>query len=333
MGDVAMTVPVLQALTRQYPDLHITVLTRPFFSPMFLELSNVKVYGADLKGKHKGLFGLWRLYRELKGLGFGAVVDLHNVLRTKILRVFFFLGGIPFFQIDKGRRAKRRLTRGTNKVFLQLKTTHQRYADVFAQMGFPLDISNVPVLPKGPFSPKLKDLVGPKDRKWLGIAPFAAFPGKQYPLEMIKNVIEALLNTKEYTVMLFGGGAHEAQLLQTLANGHQGCINVCGKFSFAEELVLISHLDALLAMDSGNGHLAAIYGVPVISLWGVTHPYAGFAPFGQPMENSLMADRKAYPLIPTSVYGNRYPEDYAHAIATIPVKEVVLKIHQVCQVK
>ena len=58
-------------------------------------------------------------------------------------------------------------------------------------------------------------------------------------------------------------------------------------------------------MDSGNGHLAAMYGIPVITVWGVTHPYAGFAPFLQPEENSITADREQFPLIPTSVYGNK----------------------------
>ncbi|HBC05033.1 MAG TPA: ADP-heptose--LPS heptosyltransferase RfaF, partial [Aequorivita sp.] len=51
-----------------------------------------------------------------------------------------------------------------------------------------------------------------------------------------------------------------------------------GKLTFEEELALISNLDLMLSMDSGNGHLAAMYGVPVVTLWGVTHPYAGFVP-------------------------------------------------------
>ncbi len=58
MGDVAMTVPVLRALTTQYPELKITVVTRAFFKPFFQDLKNVSVYTADFKGKHKGVLGL-----------------------------------------------------------------------------------------------------------------------------------------------------------------------------------------------------------------------------------------------------------------------------------
>ena len=81
--------------------------------------------------------------------------------------------------------------------------------------------------------------------------------------------------------------------------------------------------------DSGNGHLAAMYGVPVVTLWGVTHPYAGFVPFNQPESNQLMADRKKYPLIPTSIYGNKYPPNYELVMNTIPPETVVSKVEKV----
>ena len=59
-------------------------------------------------------------------------------------------------------------------------------------------------------------------------------------------------------------------------------LNIAGKLSFKEELELIRSLDVMVSMDSGNAHLAAMQDVKTITLWGVTHPYAGFAPFHQP---------------------------------------------------
>ena len=82
-------------------------------------------------------------------------------------------------------------------------------------------------------------------------------------------------------------------------------------------------------MDSANGHLAANYGVPVITLWGVTHPYAGFYPFQQPETNWLLSDRGKYPLIPTSVYGNKVPKGYENVMNTISETDVLLKIEEV----
>ncbi|HCQ75948.1 MAG TPA: ADP-heptose--LPS heptosyltransferase RfaF, partial [Leeuwenhoekiella sp.] len=132
------------------------------------------------------------------------------------------------------------------------------------------------------------------------------------------------LNEKPLKVILFGGGKEEEQLLNSFAAKYENCINVAGKFSFEEELALISHLDTMLAMDSGNGHMAALFGVPVVTLWGVTHPYLGFAPYGQPEKNQLTADRKQFPAIPTSAYGNKVPEGYERALHSIQ-PETVLK--------
>ncbi len=330
MGDVAMTVPVLSALVHQYPHLRVTVLTRTFFAPMFAALPNVKVHGAEFKGKHKGFPGLWSLFGEMKDKGIDVVADLHSVLRTQVLKRFFFFSKIPFLQIDKGRPEKKALTRERNKVFLPLRTTHERYADVFARLGFSLDLSNTIPVHKEKLSNRTIELIDPKTRKWLGIAPFAAFSGKQYPLDLMEDVIGQILETNRYKIMLFGGGQEEIQFLDTWASKFDQCINVAGKLSFAEELALISNLDAMLSMDSGNGHLAAIYGIPVITLWGITHPYAGFAPFGQDYDNALLSNRDECPFIPTSVYGNKCPTGYQDIMRTIPVKKVVEKIESVC---
>jgi ADP-heptose:LPS heptosyltransferase len=347
MGDVAMTVPVLSALTHQYPQLRITMLTKPFFKPMFAQLQNVEVFEAKVKDRHKGVFGLWKLYRELRALRIDAAADLHNVVRSKVLKSYFRFGGIPFFQIDKGRAEKKALTSLKNKVFKPLKSTHERYAEVFAALGFPVNLSKAIPLDKEELSKNVSNLAGPdgslgSDTKlggqsspfpdttnWLGIAPFAAFEGKMYPLHLMEEVIQKLDNTVRYKIFLFGGGKEETQGLEKLETRFKSCTNVAGKLSFAEELALISNLGAMISMDSGNGHLAAMYGVPVITLWGVTHPYAGFYPFGQDADNALVADREKFPLIPTSVYGNKMPEGYEKAMETILPGDVVAKIENI----
>ena len=110
MGDVAMTVPVLRALAQQYPQLKITILTWSFFKPFFRDLETVEVLEADLKGSHKGILGLYRLSKTIHSLNVQAVADLHNVLRSKILKLF--LRDVPFKQIDKGRTEKKALIAG-----------------------------------------------------------------------------------------------------------------------------------------------------------------------------------------------------------------------------
>jgi ADP-heptose:LPS heptosyltransferase len=127
-------------------------------------------------------------------------------------------------------------------------------------------------------------------------------------------------------ILLFGGGKKEIEILNTLSSGKQNVINMAGKVKFPQELQLISNLDVMLSMDSGNAHIAAMVGVKVITLWGATHPYAGFSPFNQPLENALVSDRNLYPKLPTSVYGNKKVEGYEDVMRTILPFEVVKSI-------
>jgi len=323
MGDVAMTVPVLRALIEQHPQLKITVITKAFFKPFFEDLKNVKVYTADLKGKHKGVLGLFKLSKELRTLEFNAVADLHNVLRSKILK-FFFLGK-KVVQLNKGRAEKKALISG--EVFQQLKTTHQRYADVFEALGFSIDLSNPNFPEPKVLSDKLYQFLPKKKVKTIGIAPFAAHQSKMYPLGKMEKIIDGL--SKEHNIILFGGGKKEIKILNQFESKYENVVSIAGKLSLNEELDIISNLDVMLSMDSGNAHLAAMLGKKVITIWGVTHPFAGFAPFNQPKDYALLVDRMQYPLIPTSVYGNKFPEGYEDAAGNITVASVIDKVNTV----
>jgi len=323
MGDVAMTIPVLRVFQEQYPDIKLTVLTREFFKPFFKDLKNVELFSLDLKGKNKGVLGLYKLSKEIKKLDIDAVADLHNVLRSKVLK--FFLLGTKVVQIDKGRKEKKALISG--KEFKQLKTTIERYADVFETLGYPIDLSNRSFLEKKQLSNKALNIVGKNTKMWIGIAPFAAHESKMYPLDLLKEVIDSL--SKNYKILLFGGGKHEIKQLQKFQDEYKNVVNIAGKLSFEEEIDVISNLDVMLSADSGNGHIAAMLGIKVVSVWGVTHPFAGFAPFNQPSDYCLLSDREKFPKIPTSIYGNKYPESYKEAIRSISPETIVNKINTI----
>ena len=326
MGDIAMIVPVLSVLVKKYPELTITVLTRQFYAPLFSHIPNVRIYEADLKGVHDGVLGLGTLARELREEEIDAVADLHDVLRTNVLKSLFFFYGIPFKQIDKGRSQKKALTRDNNKEFKQLKSTHQRYADVFEGLGFPIDLSEYTPPSRRELLPKVYEIIGKQSQKWLGVAPFAQHDSKCYPKDLMEEVLSELSSKGNIKIIMFGGGDTEKEQLEEWENKFNNCISVVGKLRFSEELSLISNLDAMLSMDSGNAHLAAIFGVPVISIWGVTHPFAGFRAFNQPMENCILPDLEKYPKIPTSVYGNKVPEGYEDVMRSIPPEKVVQKV-------
>jgi len=240
--------------------------------------------------------------------------------------LLFALSGKKRATVDKGREGKKELTRAENKIFKQLPTMFERHAKVFEELGFPLNLSNPQFPEKAVLNSDILDIIGNENQKLIGIAPFAQYNSKVYPLDLMKEVIAKLAENSSYKILLFGGGKKEIEILDSLSEPYKNVINMAGKIKFQQELQLISNLDVMLSMDSGNAHIAAMLGVKVVTIWGATHPYAGFLPFNQSLENALTSDRNQYPKLPTSVYGNKIIEGYEDAMRTILPQKVVDKV-------
>lgn len=316
LGDVAMTIPVIWSLAHQYPDLRITVLSRNSSRPLFEDLApNVGFMGADLKREYKGIKGLNALYRRLAAKQFTAIADLHNVLRSEFLRMRFNLGSYRVSHINKHRKGRRRLTSQNNKQLIQQPTSFENYVEVFRRLGYPVTIDFHSIFP--PEGGNLNLLPGPINVKnsferWIGIAPFAAHKGKVYPPELMQQVIEQLCQQHpKARILLFGRGAEEDKWFDIWCRQHSQCLNV-GQYadSMHQELILMSHLDVMLSMDSANMHLASLTGIPVVSVWGATHSYAGFMGWNQSEQNAIQLDLDCRPC---SIFGqkNCRRSDYA----------------------
>ena len=297
LGDVVMTIPVVKALAEQYPDLRITMLSRPFAKPLFADLApNVSFMGADVNDEYKHITGLNELYKRLSAKNFTAVADFHGVLRTEFLRSRFLLEGKKVAHINKHRKGRKLICRQKNKQLIQQPTPFQNYADVLEKLGYPVTLDfSCPAfsLPKSQ----------PGEMK-IGIAPTAAFPGKAYPLEKMHTVVEALLSRHSSAdIYIFGAKADEYQALTSGSSFPQRIHNVAEMMrGFDKELLLMSQLSVMVSMDSANMHLASLVGTPVVSIWGQTHPCAGFMGWGQTTDNAVQLDM---PCRPCSVFGNK----------------------------
>ncbi|MBQ0117059.1 MAG: glycosyltransferase family 9 protein [Flavobacterium sp.] len=327
MGDVAMTVPVLRAFAFQYPEVKVTVVSRPFFKPFFDGIPNISFFGVDVKERHKGFAGLFRLFRDTKALGVDAVADLHNVLRSQILRSFYKFSGVAVAATDKGRADKKALTKLEVKDIQPVRTMVERHLDTFAALGYQVDLNQTQFPSPKPLGVEIKTITGEKNQKWIGVAPFAQYQSKVYPLDLMNETLQLLQDKGDAKIFLFGGGAEEIEKLNQLAAGKSNVVVVAGVLKFQSEIDLISNLDVMLSMDSGNAHIAAMLGVRVVTLWGATHPYAGFAPFNQSAGECLVSDRTKYPFLPTSVYGNKQVEGYEEAMRTIDPKVIVSSLY------
>ena len=313
MGDVAMTIPVMQQVLDANPDVEIVFVTNRHWGALCDGIPRLIFFPADVRNMHKGVKGLYRLFREIKmSHRVHAVADLHDVLRSKILRTFFRAGGIPVASIDKGRAGKKALTRKENKILKPLTGTIERYAIVFRKLGLRCEMSDKPVFQPRSLHESVTAVTGFKaGKKWIGLAPFATYREKMYPLEKMGDVLELLLQEPGQQVLLMGGGKQEVALLRELAAKHPAAVLVAGRFSLSDEMTIISQLDVMISMDSANMHLASLFGVPVVSVWGATHPFAGFMGYGQSPDNAVQIHDLS--CRPCSVFGNKpcFRGDYA----------------------
>ncbi|MCD6202597.1 MAG: glycosyltransferase family 9 protein [Bacteroidales bacterium] len=242
------------------------------------------------------------MFRKLrKEAGADAVADLHDVLRTKVLRSFFRWSGTPVYRIDKGRREKRELVKGT--LFRPLKHSVERYLEVFRQAG-------LRTLPAGP-EPHIhvpeawkNDLPVPvPEGLKVGIAPCARHILKTWPHDrMIRLMRMIRVHRKKVTFYLFGG-TEDREVLERIAENVGGNVYLTLPMSLRKQLALMQQMHWVISMDSANMHLAALLGVPVISIWGATHPYAGFAPWGADEKWQIQIPKEELPCRPCTVYG------------------------------
>lgn len=305
-----MVASVLREFCDQNPDLQVIMVSRNQFKDLFLDIPSLQFKGVDFE-KYKGVLGLRKIAHQLKNeFRPDYVADLHDVIRTKVLNRFFIRHGYKVFVIDKGKEEKDDLTNVWNLEKKPLKHTVERYAAVFRKMGFSIKLSYQ--FPENGFK-----------KSGIGFAPFAQHKGKVLPPE--KSFELAKILSKNETLYFFGGGEYESQMLAEWSQKLPNTINLAGKLSLDQELKKIAGLQLMISMDSANMHLASLVGTRCISVWGATHPFAGFLGYGQRIEDVVQITDLT--CRPCSVFGDKdcFRGDYA-CLEELSVQKILEKV-------
>lgn len=328
IGDVAMTIPVIYSVAKAYPMDTFTVLTQTFLIPVFINRPpNVQILGINTKASEKGLLGLHRFSSALVKYDYDMVIDIHNVTRSQIIRTYFKMKCVPVYVYNRNSKERKKLTRRKNKQLNPMPPVINNYMDAFYEAGFKFKDTFTSLYQDVPADlTGIKKLTGPKTGSWVGIAPFAKHRGKIYPTDYMEKVVELLSKRDDITIFLFGGRGYEETVLEQWASQYPHVKSVVGRYSLDSELALISELDLLVCMDSANMHFASLVGTRVVSIWGATHPYAGFYGYKQDPNLAIQID---LPCRPCSAYGqkNCYRGDWACMTQLLP-EMIVEKIEK-----
>ena len=283
-----MTVPIVDSLSRLQQDDTFVVVCRKRLQAMFFGMKNVETVTADFTGQRHGMRGVVSLYRELhRRYRIDAVIDLQDVLRTRLLSALLRIAGVPVYRIDYGRREKRRLRFRGWQQSKQLPTEFERYAQTFQKSGLKTD-EHFRALPvNATAAAAVEERYGRKQGSWIGIAPFAKSKTNMLPYRITKEVMQHYAGLPDTRVWLFGAGEIECEILRQWASVLPNVVSVAGQLPLEEELELMRKLDVMLCMDSANQHLASIVGLRAVSVWCGTHPYTGFYGWNQRSEDRL----------------------------------------------
>jgi ADP-heptose:LPS heptosyltransferase len=323
MGDVALVAPVIKALIKQYPDVEPVIVTRSAFAPFFRTKEGVELFTPRFKERHKGFTGILRLFKDLKSTGkFDHVIDLHDVLRSKVLRFLFRISGTPVRVIDKGRNEKKLVITGSRRE--PLKHTVERYFEVFRKAGFSLkEVTGPSIIPLPTAVAVVKELLKPAPVINIGVAPYARHPLKRWPEEYMVSLLNKISSVCKARFLLFGGH-EESGKLGSIRDKVSGSEVVADRYTLYEELALMSLLDFMISMDTSNMHMSALTGTKVISIWGATDPVTGFGAWQQPDEYSIRIPYTELTCRPCTVYGKGTCRRGDHACMHWLTPEMVL---------
>ena len=320
-GDVAMTVPVISILRNTHPEIKITLLTTKFFSTLYNQIPEINFL--YFEPKHKTLQGLFGLSRKINKINPDFIIDLHDVLRTKILRLFLINKFGHTAVVNKGRKEKKLLIRGIKSE--PLKLMHRRYAETFEALNIKINIDDFSYYKKIKITNH--NYAFSSNDKLIGIAPFARHQCKEYSINNIINFIDSL--DKSWQILIFGAPGIEEQKIIKLCNNKSNRHVISSDYNLEQQMAIISNLDAMISMDSANGHIASLFGIDVITIWGATHPNSGYGPLNQPKENSIVPDLNKFPDLPVTIYGSNCPADYVEAINTIKCERILERLNKI----
>jgi ADP-heptose:LPS heptosyltransferase len=333
LGDILILLPLLKSIQNSSSTYHFTLASMPKLVFLFKDIPNVDFIGVDFKEDYKGVKGLLDLFHVFYGYKFDAVLDLHDVIRTKVLKVLFKMVGTPFITFEKGRAEKKKMIENKSKNRVALPTTFDRYFTAFKTLDKEFEIIENQLFEKIELSEKCAAFLGDFDRKFIGIAPFSKHKSKEYSLDKIKEMVAILSTNESIQFLIFGCGENEKNQIESFFKDSEKVKNAISKFTFEEECAMISNLDIMVSMDSSNGHISALFGVPTLTIWGATHPIIGFKPYNQSQENQIIPNLDIYPNLPLSVYGKVANKGYENIINSIQPEQIVIRIEEILKLR
>lgn len=298
IGDGVMTLPAIKAIRLSLPETRISLLIKPWVSPLFEKNPNIDEI-ILYEDSHKSIYGKIKLAGLLRKRKFCSAILLQNAFDAALVaylagikhRIGYNTDGRSFLLTDSIPLPKNEMRR------------HQihYYLNLLQRVGIAADYSNpyiyLDIDERINAREKLKDL----RRPILGINPGATYgSAKRWLPDRFAEISEWFIKDTGGSIVIFGAKSEigiveeieyfftRQQSVKSMVNDHQSLvtmpndqcrmtndrslINLAGKTSLRELIALISECEVFVTNDSGPMHIAYAVRTPLVAIFGSTDP-------------------------------------------------------------
>ena len=273
IGDIVLTFHALRCLREKHPTAEVHFLTKSTYKDLLLASTfhdKTLFFEGDLK----------QTKRAIRKENYSHIIDLHNNLRTRLLTIG--IRGVHLIRFNKLNWEKWLFTR-LKKNKLPNKHLVERYIDAFSELGVLNDSKNTLFFVPNEFKIELNQYEL-AENPFLAIAMGAQYSTKKFPVSSLIKVLESY----DLPIVLLGGEAEneDGQKIQE-AFPQKKIYNLCGELSLLASASILSQAKTVLTNDTGLMHIAAMFDVPIVSVWGNTVPAFGMYPYRPEKEGTV----------------------------------------------
>jgi heptosyltransferase-2 len=301
LGDVILTLPLVQEAKRRFPSARIDVVVRPQASELFANHPSVgNIFAYDKRGKDKGVTGFLRMMKLLKTEHYDVALIPHRSLRSVLLAS---VSGIPVRIGFNNSTAKSLLT---NIVRYQ-SDRHEIERNI--SLLDPFSVAGT-----GRVLPSLYPGDGERNvierllassginltRPVIAVAPGTIWNTKRWLKERFAELVGNL--TQQGCSVVLVGSETDAPLSEEIKSLSKSkyALNVAGTLTLLQSAELIRRCRAIVSNDSAPMHMAVAVRTPVVAIFGATVPAFGFAPYG---EHDVVVETLGLACRPCSIHG------------------------------
>ena len=319
-GDIILTSLFVRVLRNRFPDGTIDFLTKKSFAPL---VKSSPYVDRVISGKDDaGLSDALTLRGQLKQEEYDLVFDLHNSLRSRIVR---FGLGKKRFSFQKPTFRKWLLVHFKINRLHPIIPIPERYLDIGSSISLKNDGKGLDIAFEQIKLPNEQSIAKPL----IVLAPGARHYTKRWPATRYAAVGKGLLHDYGGTIVLLGS-TEEIETCEKVANEiamPEAVVNLGGKTTLAQAGTLIKDSSLVIANDSALGHVAAACGAPLISIFGSTVEEFGFAPYSP---NARVIQNMGLRCRPcTSIGRSECPREHFECMKDVSIEAVLTVARQI----